>query len=321
MRLKHIVITRFSYRGRDVFRPVSGPPFHRAEDPLDPRRLELRFMLFELTCLPSVLAQAEQSFDWIILIDRELPGSFLLRLRSLVSARKRTFIHPFDPGSNPGALAWLQEYLPVDARRVVTSNLDDDDSLPARFTAVLQDQVRQREAAERLPPIAIVGARQIVQWELLDDGEAPLGWKAPWHRRTRVASAGLSLCCALPDFDFCVLGLRHALAEDYLDFARAPRHPNVSWMRRAVSASAARAGIDLSSWPRDAYFHDISQDVGPVLMTNHVSNDQSERLFEAKRERKAVTGPADFPDLPIDWVKARPVILALSSVRPAPPQS
>jgi len=315
MSFRHIVITRFSYRGRAVFKRVAGPPFHRAEDPLDPDRLDLRFMLFELTCLPSVLAQVEQEFDWVLLVDRELPASHLARLRSLVSARKATFIHPFDTQSDPGALGWLRGYLPSDARRVVTTNLDDDDSLPTRYTAVLHEQLREREAAAHLPPISIMGARQIVQWDLVAEDEAPLGWKAPWHRPTRVASAGLSLCCVLPEFDFCVLGLRHALAEDYLDFSRAPTHPNVSWMRGALSASAARAGVDLASWPRDAYFYDISRDAGPVLMTNHVSNDQRERLVETKGQRERVTGAADFPDLPVDWAKARSVVRALSPAR------
>jgi hypothetical protein len=315
MSLRHIVITRFSYRGREVFKRVAGPPFHRTEDPLETKRLDIRFMLFELTCLPSVLAQVEQGFDWVLLVDRALPASYLARLRSLVSIRKATFIHPFDPQSDPGTLAWLRGYLPAETDRVVTSNLDDDDSLPTRFTAALQECLRNRAAEDRLPPIAIVGARQIVQWDLVADSEAPLGWKAPWHRPTRVASAGLSLCCTLPAFDFCVLGLRHALADDYLDFSRAPAHPNVSWMRRAVSVSAARARVNLSIWPRDAYFHDISLDVGPVLMTNHVSNDQSERLFETKRDRIAITGPADFPDLPVDWAKAPSVVRALSAGR------
>ena len=48
-------------------------------------------------------------------------------------------------------------------------------------------------------------------------------------------------------------------------------------------------------------------------MTNHTRNDQTERLFEVKRDRKAVTGPADFPDLPIDWEKARSLVPALSA--------
>ena len=312
MSLKHLIITRFSYRGRRSFKHLSGPSFRSKEDPLDPARLTVRFMLFTLTCLPSVLGQIDQDFAWILLVDSSLPAVRLARLRSLVSGRPDTFIHPFDPQTDLVGLGWLQRYLPRHASRVVTTNLDDDDSLPRRFTVVLQGRLRELEAAERLAPIGIVGARQIVQWDLVASPEAPLGWKAPWHRGVRVASPGLSLHCRVPEFDVCVLALRHALADVYLQFSRPPLKRNVAWFRSAVLESAAKADIDLSQWPGEAFFHDISREIGPVLMTNHVSNDQSERLFEAKRERTAVTGPEDFPDLPIDWSKAPSIVRALS---------
>jgi hypothetical protein len=316
MTLSHLVITRFSYRGKDVFKHVTGPRFHSIEDPLNPKRLDLRFKLFELACLPSVLAQAEQGFSWIILVDRELPADCLARLRSLVRARKHSFIHAFDPQSDLGSLGWLRPYLPEGVDRVATTNLDDDDSLPTRFVTALQRRLRDLDGAGRLPPIGVIGARQIVEWDLLPSNDAPLGWKAPWHRRASVASAGLSLCCSVPSFDFCVLGLRHALAEAYLDFSTGPVHPNVIWLQRAVLAAAQKAGVDPRTWGHNDLFYDISQDVGPVLMTNHTDNDQPERLFESKRDRTVVTGPADFPDLPINWEKARSYARAFSAPGP-----
>jgi len=42
-----------------------------------------------------------------------------------------------------------------------------------------------------------------------------------------------------------------------------------------------------------------------VLMTNHAVNDQADRLEEAKEGMTVVTGPADFPEVAIDWEKAR----------------
>jgi hypothetical protein len=86
----HVVITRFSYRGRGMFKHVFVPPFRSREDPLEPKRLDIRFMLFELVCLPSVLAQAEQDVAWILLVDSELPTPYQARLRSLVSVRRNT---------------------------------------------------------------------------------------------------------------------------------------------------------------------------------------------------------------------------------------
>ncbi len=312
MTLTHLVITRFGYRGKDAFKHSSGPTFRTIEDPLNPKRLEARFKLFELACLPSVFAQAEQGFTWIILVDRELPPDYLARLRSLVHPRKDSFVHAYDPQSDLGALDWLRPYLPEGVDRVATTNLDDDDSLPARFTTTLQKRLRVLDGAGRLLPISVIGARRIIQWDLLPSNDAPLGWKAAWHRNTRVASVGLSLCCSVPAFNFCVLGLRHSFAEAYLDFAATPVHPNVIWVRGAVLAAAQKAGVAPRTWARDELFYDISQEVGPVLMTNHTGNLQHQRLLEYKRDRTIVTGPADFPGLPIDWEKARAYLHAPS---------
>lgn len=301
----HVIITRFSFRGKDAFKHASGPTFYSNRDPLDPEGLDLRLKLLELCCLPSILGQTEQAFSWILLIDRALPAPYLTRLRALTHVRENSFIHAFDPESDLGSLDWLRPYLPHGIERIVTTNLDDDDSLPARFTAILQERLRDLDSTGQLPPIGVIGARQIVQWELLFSNDAPLGWKAPWHRPgIRVASVGLSLYCSVPAFNLCVLALKHRFAEFYFDFSTALGEANVVWIRRTASEAAQRAGIDLRTWGRDAVFYDISRDVGPVLMTNHASNDQAQRLFEAKG-RTPVTGPADFPGLPIDWDKAR----------------
>ena len=305
MRLAHILITRFSYRGKDAFKDTEGPTFESTEDPLDPARLDLRFKLFELACLPSVLGQTEQRFIWVLLVDRELPEKYAARLRSLICTREDTFIRAFDPQCDLGALDWLRSYLPHGIDRVMTTNLDDDDSLPAQFVAATHARVRALEGAATCPAISIIGARQIVEWDLVGSADAPLGWKAPWHRKTRVASVGLSLLCQGPEFNFCVLGLRHALAEAYVDFSGSQAHPNVLAFRQAVIAAAHRAGADVRVWKPEDLFYDISRDVGPVLMTNHPGNDQARRLREPKAERTIVAGPGDFPGVPIDWEKAR----------------
>jgi hypothetical protein len=303
--LSHILITRFSYRGKDVFKHVNGPTFYTHDDPLDPARLAPRFELFEFACLPSVIAQTEQDFSWVLLIDSDLPAQHSARLRALVSRRERSFVHIYDKHSDLGGLDWLRPYISAGAERVVTTNLDDDDALPHRFTAAMRERLRELGRAERLPPLGIVGARQIVQWDLVRSADAPLGWKAPWHRgkRVRVASPGMSLHCSFPAFDFCVLGLRHTKAEAYLDFSLVPQHPHVAWMRNEMLTAAQKRGIDLQAWPPGDLFHDICQEVGPMLMTNHFHNNQRTRLTDTKPGRSPVTGPADFADFVLDWAR------------------
>jgi putative rhamnosyltransferase len=305
MKLTHVLITRFSYRGKDAFTDISGPTFQRIDDPLDPERLKTRFMLFEVTCLPSALQQSEQRFIWIVLIDRQLPARELERLRALTQQRDDTYIHIYDPQANLASLDWLEAYLPHDSDCIVTTNLDDDDALPVRFVEAMQERLLTLERIGNRPPIGVIGAREIVEWDLLTSARAPRGWKAPWHQAPGVASVGLSLFCKRPEFNFCVLCLRHRRAPAYLNFSRTPRDPNVLWFQDAVFAAARRSGIDLRKWKHEDLFYDLSHDVGPVLMTNHSSNDQVQRLLDPKPERTIVTGPGDFPGLAIDWEKAR----------------
>jgi hypothetical protein len=308
--LNHFLITRFSYRGREAFTSIGGPTFLRNEDPLDPARLELRFKLFEISCLPSVLGQTDQRFAWIILVDRDLPKHCYQRLESLLQARQRTFIHAFDPRSSLAELEWLSRYARFNGY-LITTNLDDDDCIPTRFVAEVRHHMTELDRHSALPPIGIIGAKRALEWDLIPSAAAPLGWKAPWHRSRWVMSAGLSLYCRVPQFDLCVLGLRHTLADSYLDFSKPPVNLNALWFQRTVANSARTNNFDLRNWQSGTLFHDISPEAGAVLLVNHGGNDQATRLLEKKAGRVPVTGAADFPGLAIDWQKARALAEAL----------
>jgi len=300
----HFLITRFSYRGKDAFRSIDGPTFVRAQDPLDPHRLKCRFRLFEFTCLPSVLGQSDQGFTWIILVDRDMPAADRRRLASLVKAKSPTIFHVYDPQESLADLQWLRDHIEP-GRPAVTTNLDDDDCIPVTFVAALRRHLARLEARPSSPPIGIVGAKNAVEWDLIPSAVAPLGWKAPWHRGRWVMSVGFSLYCRVPEFDLCVLGLRHTMAERYLDFAEPPVNLNVRWFQDRVASAARANNLDVRVWRPDALFHDISEDVGPVLLANHAGNDQAGRLIEQKPGRVPVTGPDEFPAFAIDWNSAR----------------
>ena len=65
-------ITQFSYR-----MPRRNPlDAERLYDPLDPARLALRFSLFEIITLPSLLGQTDQDFTWVLLIDPALDARY-----------------------------------------------------------------------------------------------------------------------------------------------------------------------------------------------------------------------------------------------------
>jgi len=314
MRFRHVVVTRFNIPINDAFKQVRGPVVRIPIDPLNPDWLNVRFKVFEITCLPSILGQAEQNFVWIILVDSRLSASDHDRLLALTARKKDTFIHAFDPQSNLASLDWLRPYVVDGADYVITTNLDNDDALPACFVTKIHDRVRDADELGTLPPIGFIGARQIVQWDMLTSSEAPLGWKASWHRRVRIAdnttvattaSAGFSMLCKFPAFNFCVLGIRHAAASSHLNFSVPPANGNVAWFRRSVASACEANHIDVGTLHREDLYYDISKDLGAVLMSNHLWNGEDRRLFEWKSERTIVTGPSDFPDVLIDWEKAR----------------
>ena len=322
MTFRHFLITRFSYRGRDAFKEIAGPTFYRDRDPLEPERLDRRFKLLEITCLPSILAQSEQNFAWIILVDRALPAKYFDRLQSLTETKKDRFIHAFDPRLSLARLEWLAPYLGDLTGHVITTNLDDDDSLPMRYVAEIHQRLGHLATVDRLPWIGITGAKQIVEWDLLVSRNAPLGWKSTWYcetteaNRMGVASAGLTLFCKFPEIDLCVLALKHRRAEAYLDFSKRPANDSVAWFQDAIRRAAQAIHFDVRTWNYEDLFYDLSKELGPVLMTNHVENDQAERLFERKPDRTLVTGPSDFPCLPINWEKVPTYAACLAAAEP-----
>src|SRR4029453_154932 len=110
---RHVLLTRFSYRSVNArklagTRSPHGGGWARFSDPLHPRCLEARFRLFETIYLPSVMGQTSQEFDWVVIIDRALPPSYLERLSSLLQGRARTHTVAFDPSWDMRRLAWLR---------------------------------------------------------------------------------------------------------------------------------------------------------------------------------------------------------------------
>ena len=114
-RIQHLLITRFSVR---LPVPRTFNQHRVAFDPLDTDKLSFRFRMFEVACLPDVLAQTDQDFTWVLMVDAALSANALARLEALVHQRPRSVIHrydaadhPTDPGSPLGGINWVVPYL------------------------------------------------------------------------------------------------------------------------------------------------------------------------------------------------------------------
>jgi hypothetical protein len=213
------LLTRFSYResrGRGSSK-VEGGDLVATIDPLTPANLAFRFLLFEIVCLPGVLEQSCQDFDWVLVIDEQLDPRNRERLERLVARREGSHVHVYR-GEDLTRLAWLEPYLPAGCRRVVTTLLDDDDGLPRDFVAALRDRI---DGPADTPPVKILGCRDAIQWDLVHSKRSALGYWAPWHRGRRIVrppmSCGFSVLAPNRPASMSVFKLSHRYGEVYFD--------------------------------------------------------------------------------------------------------
>ena len=224
--LFHAVITRFSYRNvANAADHRAIPPWKLTDDLLAPRRLDFRMAVFEMTCAASLLGQTNQDFDWILIVDRQLPERYRTRIKLLLDGRFRTHLHEYEPGEDLGSAGWLRRYIAPGCSRILTTQLDDDDALPRNFMEVLQRRIRQQAAS---PAVKVAASRRSDQWELLSSVRAPLGYRCAWHRGDWITSTGLSLLSPVDPDALTVFALESS-DRRYLDVQG-------SWRRASKSA-------------------------------------------------------------------------------------
>jgi hypothetical protein len=322
--LQHFVLTRFSYR--DPYPKAgkirsSGGDWIRGIDPLQPHRLDFRFTLFEMVCLPNVLAQTNSNFDWILIIDKNLPAAYRERLRTKVAGRARTYLHEFDPQEDIRRLDWLRPYCFDNTTQILTTLLDDDDAIPLTFVEAIQRHIR--DLGESGISLKTFGCRRSLQWELVTSRKRPFGYLARWHRTNYVMSVGFSLLCKYPFRNVSVFAMRHVLADIWYEKVRGEELRRLLVTRWKLPKGKGqyfsrfcRKELDdfqtlVGAWfgweePKhrrvERLFHDLSNDIeGPIIQTNHFLNDQGTRLFEPKVRVRDVAGPETFPNCVIDW--------------------
>ncbi|MXO73929.1 hypothetical protein GRI40_01655 [Altererythrobacter aerius] len=141
--ISHVILTRFNL----------ATPGREQTLRSDPAWLAGRFDLFERYCLPSVAAQTDPDFDWIVLFDDETGDD--ARARIVAAQAVFPFRAVFTPMFPHGKWAAFTRSVigpPQPGRLVVTSNLDSDDGIAVDYVARVKMAVA---SAGRAPPYAI----------------------------------------------------------------------------------------------------------------------------------------------------------------------
>ncbi|KZN32603.1 hypothetical protein N480_25475 [Pseudoalteromonas luteoviolacea S2607] len=319
MTLGHILLTRFSYRQNPEDHAKQTADVFLRQDPLNPDALEFRFALFECACLPNVLAQSNQDFDWVLIIDPDLPKKYRDRLEALIAQRERTYLHEF-AREDLGCLEWLEKYLPSDVDLALTTNLDDDDIITVDYIERLQTHVYG--LGDAVPSLKFFGIKSTYQWDLFSSTKHPFGTVAPWHRTNYFKSTGLSMLCKVAAHKLTVYSLPHhhgdiwyAQGTEQQIEERARKewslsanepcrlfHVTLSNFQDKLDNTPIADGHDWKTLPASKLHYDFSKEGVFAVHLNHFSNDQATRLFEYKKGTASVNETRFFPgDVRIDW--------------------
>lgn len=303
IKIEHIIFTPFCSNHYDEWKRGIGKPF-ADRMAMSIAHLETRVRYLESVCFPSIAAQYNQDFKWILAIDPDFPEHLVLRLEALIAKRANSFLHRVQ-NARWEQIEWLRPYISSTPAptHLVTSNLDSDDGLDRRFTEFVRDFLVSRSEDQSLPPISILGYRDAVQWDLTRSLFSPYGWKSKWHRGNgkRILSPGYTVVAQYPEYPVLATGLRHSMANKILDFRiEDPELDSLYSMRRHACALSKDLQDDIESWPIAKTLFTLDGKLGLPLMLNHEDATQL-RLTEAKPNRRRVWSAKSHPNIGIDW--------------------
>ncbi len=142
--IDHVILTRFNL-------PSAGPEgLVRAR----PNWLRERIALFEKYTIPSVVAQTERNFSWIVYFDPDSPEW----LKERIVGHGRAYTPLFRAEVSPGVLVEdLARLTGGRGERLITSNLDNDDGIALDFVARIQ------AVADDRPQVAVFLTKGLIK--------------------------------------------------------------------------------------------------------------------------------------------------------------
>ena len=135
MNLTHYLITRFSVPFEDYLNDKNGGKVRTEE------WLNHRFRLFEDFCFPSVKAQSNQNFTWLVFFDTGTPDAFKERIENY-QVQYRGFTPVFVTSAEDFQKK-LQEIIKDNIQyktTLITSRIDNDDAIHENYIDFIQQQ-------------------------------------------------------------------------------------------------------------------------------------------------------------------------------------
>ncbi len=283
-------------------------------DPLDSDRLEHRFSVFQTSCLPSVLGQTRQEFDWIIQIDPDLPDYCRSRLEALVNQRERSHVVV---STNRGARAdksLIEPLINNKCSHIVMVIVDNDDAMCKTYLDYLNRTIQQELATKTLPPLKYFGCEEAIQWDWLFTEKTPLGYWKPWIKedvfgRTYPTATGFAICSKYPELDYQKIQVGHnivkmiCLADEDLDISGTILSVDRTISARSrIKEEVIRSPLDWDGVLHfDQHYHACTLPLPQIVVVNHNDNHIIKRLEERKESRIPVDADDTFRGVDINY--------------------
>lgn len=144
--MRIIGICRFSYPALGGFKRMHETVEEREAYLYAPDRMALRFRHFENLTLPSVAAQKDQDFTFLVLIGDSLPKPYLERLHDVTAGIPQIRIVKREPMRHRLAMQHaIKAELGLDEPDSFQFRLDDDDAIAVQFISGLRWFARHTE--------------------------------------------------------------------------------------------------------------------------------------------------------------------------------
>jgi hypothetical protein len=145
MNFTHYLITRFSVPFKDYINDKNGGRVRTEE------WLNHRFRLFENYCFPSVKAQSNQNFTWLVFFDAGTPVTFKERIENFHEQYQG--FTPVFVTSAEDFQKKLQEIIQdniQDKTTLITSRIDNDDAIHEDYINFIQQQAQPNKEKDFL---------------------------------------------------------------------------------------------------------------------------------------------------------------------------
>jgi hypothetical protein len=139
MNFKHYLITRFNVPFKDYLNDKNGGIVRSNE------WLQHRFDLFERFCFPSVKAQTNQNFTWLVFFDEATPPNFKEQIHEI--GKNCSNFNPIYVDSAEAFKLKLNQYIQNHSGQtetLITSRIDNDDAIHQDYIKTIQ-QIKRKQ--------------------------------------------------------------------------------------------------------------------------------------------------------------------------------